>query len=97
MSNVPALFQTRREPQPPPSLPGRVRLFSRVLSLGLLVLAILFATVVVSAIGAMFLIPDGMLGLGPDGGWFDTSGHMAGGNLLHEPAGRCGTSTNVCC
>ena len=79
MSNIPALFPTRREPQPPPSLPGRVRLFSRVLSFGLLVLAILFATVVVSAVGAMFLIPGGMLGLGPDGGWFDTSGHMAEG------------------
>ena len=28
---------------------------------------------------AMFLIPGGMIGLGPNGGWLDTSGHMPAG------------------
>ncbi len=74
-----ALFPVRRDPRPPPTLPGRARLLSRVLSVGLLTLAIVFAALVVGVVGAMFLVPGGMLGLGPKGGWFDTSGHMPAG------------------
>lgn len=81
MSNVLALFPVRRQPRPPPVLPGRVRLFSRVLSFALLTLAVLFAVLVAGVVGAMFLAPGGMLGLGPKGGWFDTSGHMPTGYI----------------
>ena len=79
MSNVLALFPVRREPRPPPGLPNRVRLFSHALSLGLLALAILFVALVAGALGAMFLTPGGMVGLGPRGGWFDSAGHMPAG------------------
>ena len=80
MSNVLALFPVRRTPPPlPPGLPARVRVFSGVLSLGFLLLALLFAALGVSLLAAMFLIPGGMVGLGPLGGWFDTSGHMPAG------------------
>ena len=76
MVNVFALFPVRREPRPPPSLSARVRLFSRVLSLGFLTSAVLFAALVGSLTAAMFLLPGGMGGLGPQGGWLDTAGHM---------------------
>ena len=76
MSNVLALFPVRREPRRPPSLPSRVRVFSRVLSFGFLGLALLSTTVVVTVLATMVLLPGGMVGLGPHGGWFDTSGHM---------------------
>ena len=79
LSNVFALFPVRRAPRPLPSLSARVRLFSRVLSLGFLTLAVLLAALVGSAIAAMFLLPGGMVGLGPHGGWLDTAGHMPSG------------------
>ena len=79
MSNVFALFPVRREPRLPPSLSARVRLFSRVLSLGFLTMAVLFAALVGSLIAAMFLLPGGIVGLGPQGGWLDTAGHMPRG------------------
>ena len=79
MSNVLALFAVRRAPRPAPSLPARVRVFSRVVSLGLLLLAALFATLLVVVMATMFAVPGGMVGLGPRGGWLDTSGHMPAG------------------
>jgi hypothetical protein len=79
LSNVFALFPVRREPRAPPSLPTRVRLFSRVASLGFLTSAVLFAALVGSVITAMFLVSGGMVGLGPQGGWLDTAGHMPRG------------------
>ena len=79
MSNVFALFPVRREPRLAPILSARVRLFSRVLSLGFLTLALLFAVLVGSVIAAMFLFHGGMVGLGPQGGWLDTAGHMPRG------------------
>ena len=79
MSNVLALFPVRRAPRLPPSLPARVRVFSRLLSIGFMALAALFAVVVVTVAGAMFLSPGGIIGLGPRGGWLDTAGHMPAG------------------
>jgi hypothetical protein len=79
MSNVLTLFPMRREPRRSPSLPARVRLFSRVLSLGFLLLAIMFAVVIGGVVATMFLCPGGMVGLGPRGGWFDTAGRMPAG------------------
>ena len=79
MSNVFALFPIRREPRPPPSLSARVRLFSRVVSWGFQTLAVLFAALVGSVIAATVLLPGGMIGLGPQGGWLDIAGHMPRG------------------
>ena len=79
MSNVLALFPVRRAPRPPPSLPARVRVFSRALSLGFLALAVLFAALLVTVMAAMFLSPGGIIGLGPQGGWLDAAGHMPAG------------------
>ena len=79
MSNVLALFPVGREPRRPPSLSSRVRAFSRVLSFGFLALALLFTALVVTVLATMFLLPGGMVGLGPHGGWLDISGHMASG------------------
>jgi hypothetical protein len=78
-ANVFALFPVRRKPRLAPSLSARVRLSSRVLSLGFLTLAVLFAVLVGSMVTAMFLVPGGMVGLGPQGGWLDTAGHMPRG------------------
>ena len=79
MSNVLALFAVRRDPRRSPALPARVRLFSRLLSLGFILLAVLLTALVGGVVAAMFLLPGGPVGLGPQGGWFDSSGHMAAG------------------
>jgi len=79
LSNVLALFPVRRDPRSQPSLSARVRAFSRVLCLGFLVLAILFTVLIATVLAAMFLYRGGMVGLGPQGGWFATSGHMPAG------------------
>lgn len=79
MSNVLALFPVRRTGRTPPSLPRRVRVFSRVLSLGFLGMAALFAALVTAVAATMFLLPGGIVGLGAQGGWLDTSGHMPAG------------------
>ncbi len=79
MSNVLTLFSVRREPRRPSSLSSRVRAFSRVLSFGFLTLALLCTALVVTVLATMFLLPGGMVGFGPHGGWLDTSGHMPRG------------------
>ncbi len=79
MSNVLALFPVRREPRQPPSLPSRVRVFSRVLSFGFVALALLSTALIVTVLATMVSHPGGMVGLGPHGGWLDTSGHMPKG------------------
>ena len=79
MSNVLTLFPVRREPRRPPSLSSRVRAFSRVLSFGFLTLTLLCTALVMTVLATMFLLPGGMVGFGPHGGWLDTSGHMPRG------------------
>lgn len=78
MSNVLALFPIRREPRPAPSLPARVRVFSRIVAASFLLLAILFSALVVAVVGAMFLYRGDMLGLGPRGGWIGPGPMPAG-------------------
>ena len=56
-----------------------MRVFSRVLSLGFLALALLSTALVATVLATMILLPGGMVGLGPHGGWLDTSGHMPKG------------------
>ena len=56
-----------------------MRLFSQALSLGFLTLAVLFAALVGLLTAAMFLSHGGMVGLGSQGGWLDTAGHMPRG------------------
>ena len=78
MSTVLALFPIRKAPRSPPSLPGRVRSFSRLVSVAFLVLSIAFAALVVAVVAGMFLRPGGMIGLGAQGGLI-TTGHMPAG------------------
>ena len=42
-------------------------------------MAVLFAALVGSVIAATVLLPGGMIGLGPQGGWLDIAGHMPRG------------------
>ena len=79
MSNVLTLFRVRWQPRRPPSLSSRVRAFSRVLSFGFLTLAFLCTVLVVTVLATMIFHSGGMVGLGPDGGWLDRSGHMPRG------------------
>jgi hypothetical protein len=79
VSNVLALFPARREPRRSPTLTARVRVFSRMLSAGFLLLSIALAVIVGALVATMFLVRGGMVGLGPQGGWFDAGGHMPAG------------------
>ena len=56
-----------------------MRVFSQVLSLGFLALAVLFAALLVTVMATMFLSAGGIIGLGPQGGWLDAAGRMPAG------------------
>ena len=79
MSNVLHLFPSRRDPGPAPSLPTRVRRYSRVVEWGFLGLAAFLGALVLAGVAAMFLYRGRVIGLGPQGGWLDLSGRLPKG------------------